>query len=243
MLNHNHLSSYGYILKKEKLTTFETEHHFAELILEDLDPFPGFYDHFFLPASEKDIKPRALFLILKEFDVCHEDQFIRMTMHIKHEHNIKFDAALGNVQLFNQPAPCIRLNMNDYNVLPQLVSHYKSLGLKFQSTKKISAFQSLIRLRKFFHIEVIEPGIYKDLEQADTFYLRMPGFITWDDFETATNIVRSNVDQKVYDAAQAAIYEKSVIVDMVRIYCKKTEIEHLRDLKNKYTSEFDKKLH
>lgn len=240
MLSHNQLNSHGYILKKEKLATFATDRVYPELILEDLDPFPGFYDHFYLPSGELETKPRALFLILKEFDVCYEDQFIRMTMHIKNHHNIKFDAVLGTVHLYNRVTPCIRLNMNNYSELPELIGHYKSLGLKFQSFRKIGAFQSQIKLRKFFHIEVMEPGLYKDLEQADTFYLRMPGFISWEDFETVTNIVRSNVSHKVYDAAQAAIYEKNHIVDMVRIYGRQCNLEILKELKTKYTAEFDR---
>jgi hypothetical protein len=65
----------------------------------------------------------------------------------------------------------------------------------------------------------------------------MPGFLTWEEFEKATVIVRNSSDFKQYDAAQAAIYEKSGVVDLVRIYSKRISQEELRILKTRYAAE------
>jgi len=234
------ITSLGYILKKEKLATFASQRNYSELILEDLDPFPGFYDHYFVPSNENEKRPRSLFIVLKELDLCKEDRLIRVIMHIKKVHSIVFDAAMSIVQLFNRPAPCIRVFMDDYSQLPELISHFKDAGLSFQGKKDIKPFQSLIEVRKLFEMKVLEDGIYQDLDQDHTYYLRMPSYLSWDDFERATITIRNNMDHKLYDAAQAAIYEKSGLVDLVRIYDKQTNPDTLRVLRQKYITEIER---
>lgn len=234
MEDKSHIESIGFILKKEKLTTFASEVNYPELVLEDLDPFPGFYDQYFVPANENEQKPRSVFMILKVFDVCHEDDFIRMTMHLKREHNIKFDAAPGNLTLLNQPTPCIRVFMDDYNQIRELIDHYKKMGMLFAPTKEVKPYQSLIKLRRYFEMERMDQGIYHDINQHNTYYLEVPKFLEWNSFEQLTISIRNNWDHKLYDAAQAAIYEKKGIVDMVRIYDKKTDLANLKYLQEKY---------
>lgn len=90
-----HIESIGFIIKKEKLATMASESKYPELVLEDLDPFPGFYDQFSMPLHGNEQKPRSIFFILKLSDFCRDDEYIRKTMHLKRAHNIKFDAVLA----------------------------------------------------------------------------------------------------------------------------------------------------
>lgn len=235
------ITSLGYILKKEKLATFASQRNYPELILEDLDPFPGFYDHYFIPSNENEKRPRSIFIVLKELDLCKEDRLIRVTMHIKKVHSVSFNAAMAILQLFNKPVPSIRVFIDDYNQLPELISHYKEAGLSFHSKKDIKPFQSLIEVRKLFEMNVLDEGIYQDSDQDHTYYLRMPSYLTWEEFERATITIRNNMDHKLYDAAQAAIYEKSGLADLVRIYDKQTNLETLKILQQKYINEIERK--
>jgi len=237
----NQIQSIGYLLKKEKLASYDSQVSHPELILESLDPFPGFYEQYYLPTSAKDEKPRSLFLVIKDFDVCHEDDFIRMSAHIRNEHKVDFNAALSSIQLLNQPATSIRVNMQNYDELESLISHLKTVGVKFLPSKSVKAYQSLIKIRRFFDLEVIEEGILKDKDKPGTYYVVIPSYLTWDEFEHATISIRNNWDYKVYDAAQAAIYDKKGIVEMVRIFDLKSDIEKLRYLKQKYALEAGRK--
>jgi len=234
------ITSLGYVLKKEKLASFASQRNYAELILEDLDPFPGFFDHYYLPANESEKKPRSIFVVLKELDLCKEDKFIRMTMHIKSAYSIRFDAAMAILQLFNKATPSLRIMMEDYEQLPQLLEYYKNGGLAFHSWKDIKPFSSLIEVRKFFEMETLTEGIYRNIEQQDTYYLRVPGYLPWDDFERITINIRNNMNHKLYDAAQAAIYEKTGLVDLIRIYDRKASLETLGVLRQKYITEFER---
>lgn len=235
------IQSLGYLLKKEKLASLASEHTHPELLLESLEPYPGFYEEYFLPTTPREQRPKSVFMVIRNFDVCHEDDFIRMTMHIKRDHHIKFDAALSSIMLFNEPATSIRVNMEDYSQLPELIAHYKQVGVKFHSTKMVKPYQSLIKIRRFFDLEVMAEGIYKDGDKQDTYYLKVPLYMTWDEFEKATIAIRNNFDYKTYDAAQAAIYDKPGIVEMVRIYDRKADLSKLQSLQQKYIIEIERK--
>jgi len=120
--------SLGYLLKREKLASLASDQMHPELLLESLDPYPGFYEEYFVPTTAREQKPKSVFMVIRNFDVCHEDDFIRMTMHIKRDHRIVFDAALSSIVLFNEPATTIRVNMQDYSQLPELISHTGKWG-------------------------------------------------------------------------------------------------------------------
>lgn len=235
------IQSLGYLLKKEKLATLALEHPHPELLLESLEPYPGFYEEYFLPTTIREQRPKSVFLVIKNFDVCHEDDFIRMTMHIKRDYRIKFDAALSSIIMFNEPNTSIRVHMEDYSQLPELIKHYKEVGVKFQSWKQVKPYQSLIKIRRFFDLEVMAEGVYKDNDKEDTYYIKVPLFMTWDEFEKATIAIRNNFDYKTYDAAQAAIYDKPGIVELVRIYDLKADLSKLQSLQQKYAIEVERK--
>jgi hypothetical protein len=235
------IQSLGYLLKKEKLASLASDYVYAELLLESLEPYPGFYEEYFVPTTAEEQKPKSVFLVIKNFDVCHEDDFIRMSMHIKRDHKIKFDAALSSIVLFNEPATAIRVHMEDYSQLPELISHYKQVGIKFQLARQVKPYQSLIKIRRFFDLEVLADGVYKDTDKEDTYYIRVPLFMTWDEFEKVTIAIRNNFDYKTYDAAQAAIYNKPGIVELVRIYDRKADVSKLQSLQQKYIIEIKRK--
>jgi len=235
------IQSLGYVLKREKLATLASDHPHPELLLESLEPYPGFYEEYFLPTTAREQKPKSVFMVIKNFDVCHEDDFIRMTMHIKRDHQIKFDAALSSIMMFNEQATSIRVNMEDYSQLQELINHYKQVGVKFLPAKQVKPYQSLIKIRRYFDLEVMSEGIFKDIDKTDVYYLRVPVFMTWDEFEKATIAIRNNFDYKTYDAAQAAIYDKNGIVELVRIYDRKADLSKLQSLRQKYIIEVERK--
>lgn len=237
----DNIQSLGYLLKKEKLASLASDSIHSELLLESLDPYPGFYEEYFVPTTAREHKPKSVFIVIKNFDVCHEDDFIRMTMHIKRDHQISFDAALSSIMLYNEPATTIRVNMNDYSQLPDLISHYRQVGVKFQANKQVKPYQSLIKIRRFFDLEVMAEGIYKDADKEDTYYIRVPLFMTWEEFEKATIAIRNNFDYKTYDAAQASIYYKPGIIELVRIYDRKADLSKLQSLQQKYIIEVERK--
>lgn len=233
--------SLGYLLKREKLATLASDQVHPELLLESLEPYPGFYEEYFVPTNDKDQQPKSVFMAIKNFDVCHEDDFIRICMHIKRDHNIKFEAALSSIVLFNEPTTTIRVMMEDYGQLAELINHFKQVGVKFHSAKQVKPYQSLIKIRRFFDLKFLAEGIYKDNDRLDTYYFTVPLYMTWSEFEKATLSIRNNFTYKTYDAAQAAVYNKEGILELIRIYDQKADISKLQSIQQKYLIEVARK--
>ena len=126
--NKNIIETFGTISKKEILASFEEDFCKGILILENKFPFPGYY-HATVPDKEV-LNPGSFFLITKK--VHQEEEIMRLNHVIKKSFQKKFDATVGEVSLFNETRPCIRVKLiSDYKDLPQLVKLYQDHGIHF----------------------------------------------------------------------------------------------------------------
>lgn len=242
MENPKTIESLGFVIKKETLCLLASEHKFSELILEDLDPYPGFYDHFHIPVSEVEKKPRSIFAIIKDLGFEQMNDFIRMTTTIRSSFNSRFDAVMGRLSFQNGLVSCIRIYMDDYTSLPRLIEMYKRHGIEFLTSRSVKDYSSVIHIWKFMILEEVVPGIYRDTELKDTYYFKVSKYVSWPKFETITANVRNNNNHKVYDAAQAGYYSHEGIIEMVRIYDQKATLDNLVFLKEKYELEIERSL-
>lgn len=237
MEHKENFESLGFVIKKEKLANLASDYKFSELILEELDPYPGFYDHFHIPMNEKEQRPRSIFALLKSMSLEDMDDFIRITMKIKKDFPFRFDAVIAKLELQNNQYPCIRIYMDNYTALSDLILLYSKNGIGFLPNKVVKPHNSLINVRKYFSLKAIGQNIYKDEDLADTYYFPVEKYLPWPKFESVTIAIRNNWDHKVYDAAQAGIYCKTGIAELVRIYDRKATVEHLAYLKDRYNIE------
>ena len=240
MENFKHIESLGFIIKKEKIANLETEHNFSELILEDVDPYPGFYDHYHVPMNENEQKPRSLFAVIKNNSLDQMDDFIRTTGNIKDETKLEFDAIMGFLELQNNTVGCIRINMDEYEPLSEIIHQYSNRGFEFLANRSIKPYISLISLRKYIIMDEISDRIYKDSEMANTHYIKVDKHLEWEQFEKISIMIRNNWQHKIYDAAQAGVYNREGITELIRIYDRDTNIELLKYLKEKYDIEISR---
>ena len=234
------IQSIGTLWKKEKLATLEWEVDFAELLLEAKDPWPGYYDHFEIPSQEKDLLPRWIFAILNSTALSDQDNLIRITAKIKSDCQEQFDAVPGKITLNNEVVSSVRLQVDDYKYLPDILRHYRKQGIEFAPHRKVNVYESLIKITKFFEIKRFDEDIFTDISLPDTYYIIIPKGLSWDAFERVTESVKNNSDHKVFDAALASAYDKHGVIDMVRIYDRETNPEILGHLRNKYRSETER---
>jgi len=235
-----HIESLGFVIKKEKLSNLASDYKYSELLLEDLDPFPGFYDHYHIPVNDHEQKPRSIFAIVRTMSLEDMDDFIRITMNIKRSFAQRFDAVTGTLSLQNNMVSCIRIYMDDYAYLPQLIDEFSKNGIEFLANKVVKPYSSLINIHKFFSLEAIAPGIFKDIDLADTYYFAVNRFLTWQKFEAITISIRNNWEHKVYDAAQAGIYTKNGLIEIIRVYDRKASLDRLSYLREKYELEISR---
>ncbi|GAP43591.1 hypothetical protein TBC1_111747 [Lentimicrobium saccharophilum] len=240
MENKKLVESLGFVIKKEKVASLASDYRFNELILEDLDPYPGFYDHYHIPVNEEEQKPRSVFAVMKTKGLDEMDDFIRTTVQIKKTSGLKFDAVMGWLEYQNSTTGCIRINMQDYADLPLIIEQYSKSGIDFLANRVVKPYISLITVRKYMILEEIAPRIYHDTEMTDTYYIMVDKYLPWPKFEEISISIRNNWDHKVYDAAQAGIYCKKGVVEMVRIFDRKASVTRLEYLRDKYDIELNR---
>ena len=240
MENPKRIESLGFVIKKEKIANLETDYNFSELILEDLDPYPGFYDHYHIPVNENEQKPRSLFAVIKNNGLDDMDDFIRITVNIKEETGLRFDAIMGVLDLQNHNTGCIRINMDEYEPLPAIIKEYSKRGIEFLANRTIKPYISLISVRKYIIMDEIADRIYKDAEMANTYYIVVDKYLKWEQFEQISISIRNNWQHKIYDAAQAGVYCQKGVIELVRIYDRDTNIDLLKYLKEKYDIEISR---
>jgi hypothetical protein len=232
------IEALGYILKKETLATLKFKESLPALVLEDMAPFSGYYDMFNLPRNRRELIPRSVFVVIRSFYEPNEDEFIRITQKIKKEHPaLHFDAILGQLTVMNERAFCIRLKMDELDELAVLIRHYASAGLVFARPRQIKEFATLIKVRKYFVMNVLDEGIFQDNDQANSYYLEVAREPEWADFEMIYENIRNNYDFKHFVAAIGSMYRKPGLVDFIRIYSEEIQLEQLKYLRDRFRSE------
>ncbi len=232
----------GLIIKKEKLASYETSVPFHELILKDLAPFPGYYDSFQVPLPDKELIPSHLFFVLSRFDYFNDDGFIRKTLSIKSATGIEFDAASGQLEVFNILHPCIRIRLQKMDTIPPLVDAYKNAGWDFARYKQVKPYESLIKIKTFLTLEEMKEGVYRHTLRPEEFFITIPYMPDWKTFEEITLLIRRNSEFKRYDAALASAYTRQGMLEMVRIYTESCTPGQLQELRHIYCREMNREL-
>ena len=193
------INTTGIIIKKETLASLQSTINFNELVLEDISPFPGYYDHFHIPVSEKEVLPKFLFFVVRSFNLFNDDEFIRITNRIRAGLNIEFDARLGQLYLYNELKTCIRIRVNDYNIVSDLVSGYENEGIQFAKNRLVKPYDSIIRIKKHFILNEVSNGIFEHPEKPEVHYIEIAGYLDWDTFELLTSSIKHSSEYKNFE--------------------------------------------
>ena len=223
------IETIGTISKAEDLQSMEKNLSGGILALESKHPFPGYYRD--IPAGA--LNPRSVFLVTKNrYD---EELIVRTACDISREKGIKFDGAPGKIEVYNIPAYCIRLKrLYSIQDVKTIADAFKEKGFVFQKYTSIKPYNGLIKIQKFFDLEEIDGGVYKNLRSREFFYFEIPRLLDWDTFYNLTQEVRHNVGRILFDAALGTLYRKHRIVDVIRIYDDTADTDHLFRLKDAY---------
>ena len=227
-MNMRKLETVGMVSKKEKLASADLD-NCRVLVLENLEPFPG-YHGLNLP---KDSVPGSLFLVTKY--IYNDEKIIRAIQHVKSvDNHPDFDGTPGTVKLFNNSVGVIRLKGLSYGNIPKLVEMFEDAGIEFKKKKKVSPYETIIRIRKFFKLHEVDEDIFQDDVIKEMHYIVLPKFLRWNTFEKVTLEIKYNIEDNNFDAALVSVYYENGILDMVRIFDINASIEKLRSIRKKY---------
>jgi hypothetical protein len=226
------LETVGTITKMETLASIEHDTDKA-LVLETLKPYPGYHG----TTVPEQLNPISLFLVTnKKYS---GEQVIRATMALKKVFDHEFDAVPGQITVFNTLTPCIRIkDLKQYEQIDELVKLYRANGIDFLKDKKMAPFNGLIKIRKYFSLDVAGDFIFKDLDNPSMAYFEIPRLLDWDTFESITMGIKNNmVDKNNFDAGLGVFFTPEGIIDNVRIYDEELDLEDVKFIREKYLEE------
>ena len=234
------IGSVGFVMKEENIASYAPAEETGVLVLEDKVPFPGYYEFFNFPRNKQEMFPMSVFLVLKSTfasKIC-EDIIIRKTKEVKKNEKLHdFDAASAELKVMNDTLIAIRIRLEEMEHLNAIIEEYKNVGVEFTKFKQIKETISRIKVRKWIEMEEKAEGICTALDQADSFYIKLPVHLNWNNFETITKKIKNNLDSVHFDAALASLYSKEGLIDFVRVYDREPSDELLATLKDKYEKE------
>ena len=232
MENKIQIITLGSISKQEIVKTLDSNILQNTLVMEIMDPFPGYHGAN-LPTESI---PRSIFLCtVKSYT---DEEVLRISEKISLSCKTCFSASPSTVSIYNEEYPAIRLwGLESYDYIPELQESFKNEGIEFKKKRNIKDV-ALLNIKKAFHIEEIENGIYKDIQTPKMFYFTIP-YISWNLFEEITKQIKNNLDNKNFDVAQGLFFMNKVI-DVVRLYGKEMEVSYLKALQEKYHQEIEK---
>ena len=219
------LETIGTIEKKEMLGPVG----YKELVLEAFQPFPGYHG---TTVPDKDM-PNSLFALTRSKYT--EEKIIRVIQKIKSEPKFSFDATPGMVTLYNMLNPCIRFKaLRNYDEMPAILKAFEDEGIEFMSNRKIEPFTGIIKVKKYFLMEVLSDFLFRDAEEPNMHYFTIPVQLRFNQFERITLDLKNNLEDPKFDAALGTIFRKSGLIDVIRIYDDKCTPEKLNLIRTKY---------
>jgi len=227
------IETMGSIAKVEKVETLTSNILENTLVLDEIEPFPGYHGAN-LPTG---YNPTTVYLATKK--KLSDIKIIRLTQKIKKYFKHEFDGTASTVCVNNDYFNCIRIrNIKNYNIIPELQKCYMHEGVKFLKKKSISG-DGIIEVKKQFELEELQDGIYKDLEDPLMYYLKIPEHLNWQLFLEMTISIRRNIDNFSFDSALGVLYLKE-ITDVIRLFGKDMGIEELKQIRTLYLEELKK---
>lgn len=230
------IASLGYITKEENLGTIEGK-IFPYLVLEDKNPFPGYYDHKNTPGERK---PTFLFFVINPANTSTPDELIRITSKIQKGFKRTFDAQPATINLYNRKHDCIRVDFDEFYIINDLLSAYVKEGIELLKARKVEEYKSFIKVYGFFELEEVESGVFKNITDPNKYYLEIPDMPPWLAFRKMVIATKNSSEFKTFDAALASIYQRGILLDFVRIYTEKAETEKLIALHKKFNYEMER---
>lgn len=224
------LETVGTIEKKEMLGPVG----YKELVLEAFQPFPGYHG---TTVPDHDT-PNSLFALTRSKYT--EEKVIRVIQKIKNDERFSFDATPGMVTLYNMLNPCIRFkDLKSYDEMPAILKAFENEGIEFMGNRNIEPFSGIIKVKKYFLVEVLSEHLFRDAEEPNMHYFTIPVQLRFNQFEKITIELKHNIEDPNFDAALGTIFRKSGVIDVIRIYDDKCTPERLNTIRSKYLLAID----
>lgn len=222
------IKTVGKLVKKERFRSVENETFSDKLILENMEPYPGYHG----TTVPDNLEADSLFVITKMN--YNDERMIRAIQNVKKKFEHKFDGAPGTVRYQNKYYHFLRFKFLPYRLAGDLLRLFEDAGIEFRKYRKVAPYETIIEVRKFFLMEEESDGIFRDLDDSNIWYLQIPALLSWNNFEKITLGIKYNIEERNFDAAQTSVFCREGMLDFVRIFDMETSQSKLKYIRDKY---------
>ncbi len=224
------IERFGALTKEELLTCLDSDLILPNTCVIEADaPFAGYYSE--MPHASK---PHYLYCMLGAHHSF--ESVMRANQSVRAKYKKHFDAALATISVYGSTCQSIRIrNLQNFSDISLLQQYYQDEGISLnKKTRQIKSAMAIIRLKKFFFLEVVAEGLYMDRAEPHHGYFVIPSQIDWGRFKDITREVKFDPKYFHFDGATCHIYENEHVIDMIRIYREHITTEELMALRQKY---------
>ena len=223
-----HLMTRGETLKEEKVKSITRNVFPDTLVLENYEPFPGYYGGN-IPA---DITPMSVFIVLgKKYDLLVLTLIIQ---EIKKKLNHNCDGTTATIDAGRTKFYSIRIkNLKCFSDIHNIQENLMNYGIALHAGRNIDK-TVLITVQKTFLLERQDNHIYKNLIEESKYYFPLEKHLSWEQFRILTNNVKNNIPNNLFDAALGYFYTLEGIEDIVRIYDRRDSWERINEIQGHY---------
>ncbi len=226
----------GAVYKEEELATLNHDVMKNTFVIDISHPFPGYYG----AMTHDENRPRAVILVTKVAYTW--EKIIRATERINNYLDLKLNGSKVTIYLGNSEMHGIRIKgLPSYAKIPQVQNAFKEEGFQLMRKRNFSKGNAtFFRLNKFFFIEKLDEGIYKDTVTDGMHYILIDKHLNWELFRNITRRVKNNVSDRNCDIIEGWFFMNGGIVDMIRIYKPDMTLDLLKELREKYMDNIEK---
>lgn len=219
------IETIGSITKMEKLCSLEHDIIKNTLVLKNIDPFPGYRSD----SDTDDSKPGSVFIILRYRYA--PEKINRINKNLVESKITSCYPSFGEIIIRSSIFPCIRIKrLEDFSDIPVIQNFYKRHDLHLFDYRPLEDI-AWIKIFKTFRLLEIAEGLYRDLNDGEKFYVKIPNNLSWKQFDSITGKVRHSVKNSNFDVAQGIIYRFCGTEDVIRIYDKNKTLHRALELK------------
>lgn len=227
------IETIGSITKMENLLSFEQDVLPNSLVLKNIDPFPGYRTLGQNAGVEN--KPGSIFIILRYRYAPEKINHINRDLITRRI--TKCHPSYGEIITRESILPCIRIkDVENYTLIPVIQNFYKRNDLKLMDFRQFSG-PARIKIFKAFRLSEIAQGLYRDLNEGEKVYIRIPNSVNWKRFDHITKKIKYHINNPNFDAALGVIYRFCGPEDVIRVYDQNKTLERAIQLRKLFVRE------
>ena len=232
------IETIGSITKMEELCSIEQNTLRNTMVLRNLNPFPGFRTD--LQKDDSFEKPVSIFIVLRYRYA--PEKINRINKNLVSSRITECYPSTGEIITRNMILPCIRIKgLKDSESIPVIQNFFKRHDLKLMDYQKVKS-KARIKIFKSFKLVEIAEGLYRDLNEGEKVYIRIPQSLNWKKFEYISKKIRYNLKERNFDAAMGNIYRFCGPEDVIRIYDRNKSLKRALELKKHFLRELKKDI-